>query len=125
MSEQTSFVAEGIDRVQEVFQSVGDEFGRLQSQFDDRRKEFGDQTKKRVKKLQKDLGKQPLWKRAKTLRRDASNQIDRQLDDVLGLLQIASSSDMKKLDRKLSALGKRIKEIEVRTKANGAAPKGL
>ena len=59
MSEQTSLVAESIDRVQEVIQSVGDEFDRLQGQFGERRKEFEAQTQKRVKKLQKDLRKQP------------------------------------------------------------------
>ena len=125
MSEQTSFVAESIDRVQEVIQSVGDEFERLQGQFGDRRKEFEKQTQKRVKQLQKDLHKQPLWKRADTLRRDASKQIEQSVDSILSVFQIASTSDMKKLDRRLNALGKRLKEIEVRAKANGAAPKNL
>ena len=125
MSEQTSFVAESVDRVQEVIQSVGDEFERLQGQFGDRRKEFEKQTQKRVKELQKDLRKQPLWKRANTLRRDASKQIEQSVDSILSAFQIASTSDMKKLDRRLNAIGKRLKEIEVRAKANGAAPKNL
>jgi hypothetical protein len=125
MSVQTNFVADSIDRVQEAIQSVGDEFERLQDQFDGQRKKFGRQTEKRVRKLQKDLRKQPLWKRADTLRRDATKQIEQGVDGLLGTLQIASSSDMKKLDRKLSALGKRIKQIEGRAKANGANPESL
>jgi len=125
MSSQTSFVADSIDRVQEAIQSVGDEFGRLQGQLDDRRKEFGTQAEKSVKQLQKNLRKQPFWKQATTIRRDATKQIEQGVEGFLSTFQIASSSDMKKLDRKLNSLSKRIKQIEVRAKANGAAPKGL
>ena len=125
MSVQTSIVAESIDRVQEAFQSMGDEFGRLQGQLDGRFKEFETQTQKRVKKLGKDLRKQPLWKRADALRRDTSKQIEQGIEGVLSSLQIASTSDMKKLDRKLNAIGKRLKSMETRSKANGAAPKNL
>lgn len=119
MSDQTGFVSESIDRVQEAIQSVGDEFERLQSQFDDRRKDFEAQTQKRVKKLRKDLSKQPLWKRANSLRRDATKQIEQRVEDALGALQIASTSDMKKIDKKLNGISKRLKEIEARTKRNG------
>ena len=121
MSDQTSFVAESIDRVQEVIQSVGDEFGRLQGQFQDRRKDLESQTQKHVKKLRKDLSKQPLWKRADTFRRDATRQIEQRIEDALGALQIASTADMKKIDRKLTGISKRLKEIETRAKANGGA----
>ena len=120
MSVQTSFVAESIDRVQEAFQSVGDEFERLQGQFDDRRKDFGGQTQKRVKELQRDLRKQPLFKRAEAIRRDASKQITQGIDGILSTLQIASTSDMSKIDRKLTTLGKKIKEIEKLAKEHAA-----
>ena len=120
MSAQTSFVAESIDRVQEAIQSVGDGVERIQGQFDDRRKEFEAQTQKRVKKLSrklgKDLRKQPLWQRADSFRRDATKQFEQSVHSVLGALQIASSSDMKKLDRKLNAISKRLKEFEGRAK---------
>jgi hypothetical protein len=122
MSEQTSFVSESIDRVQEAIQSVGDEFERLQGQLGDRRKEFETQTQKRVKKLQKDLRKQPLFKRADTLRRDATKQIEQSVEGVLNTLQIASSSDMKKLDRKLNAITKRLKEMEAKPKTKHVTP---
>lgn len=121
MSEQTSFVGESIDRVQEAFQSVGDEFERLQEQIDDRRKQFEAQTQKRVKKLQKDLRKQPLYKRAETFRKDATKQIEQGVEGILNALQIASSSDMKKLDRKLNAINRRLKEIEGRSKTSPAS----
>ena len=120
MSDQTSFVAESIDRVQEAIQSVGDEFGRLQGQLDDRRKDFEAQTQKRMKKLRKDLSNQPLWKRADTFRRDATKQIEQRVEDALAALQIASTSDMKKIDKKLNGISKRLKEIEARAKASGA-----
>lgn len=125
MSVQTSIVSESIDRVQEAFQSMGDEFGRLQGQLDGRFREIEADTQKRVKKLAKDLRKQPLWKRADALRRDTTKQIEQGIDGVLSSLQIASTSDMKKLDRKLNSIGKRLKAMETRAKANGAAPKNL
>ena len=117
MSDQTSFVGEGIDRVQEAFQSVGDEFERLQDQLDERRKDFEAQTQKRVKKIRKDLRKRPLVKRAESFRRDATKQIEQGVEGFLNMLQIASSSDMKKLDRKLNSINKRLKEIEGRSKS--------
>jgi hypothetical protein len=127
MSVQSNFVAESIDRVQEAFQSVGDEVGRLQGEMDDRRKKFESDAQKSVKKLRKELRSQPFWKRADSFRRDATKQIEQGIDGLLGTLQIASTSDMKKIDRKLNALGKRLKEIETRAKtkapAKAAAPK--
>jgi type I restriction-modification system DNA methylase subunit len=118
MSDQTSFVGEGIDRVQGAFQSVGDEFERLQGELDGRRKDFEAETQKRVKKLQKDLRKQPFFKRAENFRRDATKQIEQGVEGLLSALQIASSTDMKKLDRKLNAINKRLKEIETRAKTS-------
>ena len=121
MSDQTNFVGEGIDRVQEAFQSVGDEFERLQGELDERRKDFEATTQKRVKKLQKNIRKQPLFKRAESFRRDATKQIEQGVEGILNALQIASSTDMKKLDRKLSAINKRLKEIEGRSKTASRA----
>ena len=43
------------------------------------------------------------------------------MDNILGLFQIASKGDMTRIDRKLNALGRRIKEIENSRKVKRSA----
>lgn len=71
---------------------------------------------KRAQKLQKDLEKDirsnALVKRAQKARKDATKQIETRIDDFLGTFQIATASDVKKLDRKLSQINRKLKELE-------------
>jgi hypothetical protein len=123
MAEQTSFVNEGMDRVQSVFRSIDGELRRVQKQLQARRKSFEKQlasgrrdierqTRKQVKRLQSELRKSPIVKRAQTLRSDATQQIDNVVDRVLGALQIASKNDLDRIDRKLTVLARKLKELD-------------
>ena len=78
--------------------------------------------KKLQKNLEKDLEKSALVKRARKLRKDASKQVESRIDDVLGTFQIATSSDVKKLERKLGQINKKLKELEKARASQPAAP---
>lgn len=123
MTEQTSFVNEGMDRVTSVFRTLDGELRRVQKQLQTRRKSFEKQltsgrkdierqTRKQVKRLQTELRKNPLVKRAQNLRGEATQQIDSAVDRVLGALQIATKNDLDRIDRKLTVLTRKLKDLD-------------
>ncbi len=132
MSEQASFVQERVDQFNEAFESVSDEVQRLQKQLrtrrrtferelSERRKKLEKQTRKQVNRIETDFRKSPLGKRVKGLRGDVERQVDKGIDGVLGVFQIASKSDVHKLDRKIGQITRKLKEIERNRRANGDA----
>jgi len=123
MSEQASLVHDGVDRINEAFRSIDGEFQRVQKdlsarretiekRFKKSRKTIEKQSRKEVSRLRVEFRKNPAVKRAESLRKDINKQFESGMDNLLGLFQIASKSDMSRIDRKLNALGRRIKEIE-------------
>ncbi len=76
------------------------------------RKDIERQTRKQVKRLQTELRKNPLIKRAQNLRGEATEQIDSVVDRVLGALQIATKNDLDRIDRKLTVLTRKLKELD-------------
>ncbi|TMA24494.1 MAG: hypothetical protein E6J87_23830 [Deltaproteobacteria bacterium] len=60
-------------------------------------------------------------KRLETLRKDATKQFEQGMTAVLNRLQIASTSDLDRIDRKISAINKQMKEMGRRKRSNGAA----
>ena len=74
------------------------------------------------KDLEKDLQKNEYVKRARKFRKDANKRFESSVDDLLGTFQIATASDVKKLDRKLSQISKKLKEIEAARASQPAAP---
>jgi len=138
MAEQTSFVNEGMDRVTSVFRSIDGELRRVQKQLQTRRKSFEKQlasgrrdierqTRKQVKRLQTELRKSPLIKRAQSLRGEATEQIDTAVERVLGALQIATKNDLDRVDRKLTVLTRKLKDLDRggrRSNGNGETAPG-
>lgn len=114
---QQSFVEDGFDRVQEAFRNAGGEIEKFQKELAKRRKQFEKDTQKRVKKFQTDLRKQPIVKRVETIQKDATKQVENAVDSMLSALQIASQSDLKRIDRKLSQLTRKLNAIEKTGKA--------
>jgi hypothetical protein len=123
MAEQASLVQDGVDRINEAFRSIDGEFQRVQKdlsarrnsiekRFKKSRKTIEKQSRKEVNRLRAEFRKSPAVKRAETLRKDINKQLESGMDNILGLFQIASKADMGRIDRKLNALGRRIKEIE-------------
>ena len=126
---ETNIVESSIDRVQEAFRNVEDGFDKFQKDLAKRRKRVEKDAQKRVKQLRTDLRKNKLVKRVETLQKDTvkqietlqkdtAKQIESGVETLLSTLQIASQSDLKKIDRKLGQLSRKLREIE---KAQGEA----
>ena len=67
---------------------------------------------KRTRKLRSEVLGSPALKRLETLRKDVQQQLTDTADNLLRLLQIASRSDVERIDRKLSQLSRKLREIE-------------
>ena len=117
---------EGIERFREMFGSFESEFERVQRdlkarrrllerRFDAGRKDIG----KRARKVRKDLRKTPTFTRLDNRRRDATRQLEQGAESLLSALQIASKSDVQRIDRKLTQLGRKLKELERAKRTNG------
>ena len=111
----------GVDRFQAAFQSIDEEVQRLQKQFRSRRKTLEKRTQKQLDRFFGELRKNSLVKRADALRADAAKRIENGVGSVLGILQIASKSDVDRVDRRLSQLNRKLREIE---KTRGSASSG-
>jgi hypothetical protein len=134
MPEQaTSFVQESRERFNSARERIDGEFDRIQKelrtrserierQISRRRKSFEKQTRKQVKQLERDLRKNPLVKRFDRFQADATKQIESALTSVLGALGIASTSDVRQVDRKIARLNKKLKDMERERATNGKQP---
>ena len=60
-------------------------------------------------------------KRAESIADDASRQLEQGVDRILATFQIASRSDLDRIDRKLGKINRKLREIEKAGKTNGSA----
>jgi hypothetical protein len=130
MAEQTTLVQEGVDRFNAAFESLGDEVSRVQKrmqarrrsiekQLNERRKRIEKQTRKRVNRIESEIRKNSLVKRVQELRDDAVRQLESSVDSIVDVLPIATKGDLKRIERKLSQISRRVKELEQVRKSNG------
>lgn len=71
--------------------------------------------------IERDLADNAWVQRGQALRREAGKQLDQRIDDVLGNFEIARAADVKKLERKVNQLNKKLKALE-KSQAEAAAP---
>ena len=120
-------------RINEAVQFFDDEFQRIQKELSARRKslekEFASKrktvekrTRKELKRIQSELKKNPIVKRADAVRKDVTKQVETRVDSLLGLMQVASRSDVQRINKKLTTLTRRLKAIEDSRKTNGSSP---
>jgi hypothetical protein len=123
MAKQASVVQDSVDQVREAVRRVDQGFRRIQKQVETRRRRLAKEVTSRrhllekraqreLGRIQKQLQKQPIVKRAEAFRADASERIERGVSTFLDVLPIATKSDVERIDRKVSALGRKLKEME-------------
>lgn len=123
MSQQTTLLEDGVERIQSVFRSVEDEVQKVQKRFEDESKKFSKLANKRIKNFEKELRKYPAIKQAESIRKDLNKefqtrtkelgkQVEGGIETVLGSLQIASQGEIAKLDKKLGRINRRLKALD-------------
>lgn len=129
MAQQASIVQDSVDRVREAVASIETDFGKMQKQaekrmkarrkrLDAQRKRFEKQTEKQVKRIRNEFNKNPYVKRAQSVVDDATKQLEKGMDNVLDALNLASQRDLRRVDRKLNQINKKLRELE---KSGGAS----
>ena len=148
MAEEATILQDGIDRFRDAFGNIEDEVERVQKRirirrrklekrvvagrkdFDKRvesgRKDFEKRIEtgrkdfeKRTRKLRTEVRKNPTFKRLDGIRKDATKRYEEGVETLLNTLQVASKGDVQRIDRKISQLSKKLKEMERAKKANG------
>jgi hypothetical protein len=134
MAQQASLVQEGVDRFRETLDSIDARRARVQKrlqkqrkslekQLESGRKDIEKRTRKQVKRLQTEMRKSPVLKRFESLRKDVSKQFERRVESLLDAFQIASKSDVNRIDRKLGQINRKLKDLEeARKQMNGGSP---
>jgi hypothetical protein len=123
MAKQANVVQDGVDQVREAVRRVDQGIRRISKQVETRRRRLAKEvtTRRRLieKRAQRELGriskqiqKQPLVKRAEALRAGASERLEQSVSAILDVLPIATKSEIERIDRKVSALGRKLKEME-------------
>jgi len=136
VEQATSFT----DRIESARGRLDDEIGRVQKQIQTRRKQIERQINTGRKNFEKQLNtsrksfEKQTRKQVKEIRRsqvvqeverlgtEVNRQIEGVFERVLGVLQIASKTDVDRIDRKLTKLNKRLKDMERGRKTNGQSP---
>jgi hypothetical protein len=109
--------------VRSAAESLDQGFRRFQKRFDLQRKNLEKslehqrkvierRTQRQLERLLARVRESKLAHRAETLREDAAQRLETGASALLGALQIASKGDLDRIDRKLSQLTRKLKDIE-------------
>jgi len=123
MTEQQTVSEARDSRIREAVQFVDDEFQRIQKElkarrksvereFASKRKDIEKRTRKELKRIETEIKKSPIVKRADEVRKDVGKQVETRFDAMLSMMQLATKSDVKRLNKKLNKLNRRLKTIE-------------
>ena len=110
--QQTGFVADSIDRIQNAVESAQSELEKFQKDIEKRRKKFEKRAEKEMKRIQKDFRNSEPVKRVEAFQKDVTSQIESGVDAVLGNLQIASRRDVAKIDKKLNKISRKLNALD-------------
>jgi len=139
MARNQGLFEEGRERFEGALKDINRDWKRLQKRADLRRKQIEQRAQRQVKRLQSELKKSPLVKRAEeqrrllerrarrlgnelrnssavkraaSLRKGAETRIESQLESLFGVLRIATLSEISRLERKVDQLNRKLRELE-------------
>jgi ABC-type transporter Mla subunit MlaD len=126
---QASVFDQGIDRVQSTLKDLDREMQRVRRELSKRRRSLTRDLRSRrqslerraerqLRRLRTELRRNPAYKRAEALQADARRRVERQVDQLLGAFPLASKNEIESLERKVTRLTRRVRELE---KTNGIA----
>lgn len=112
-SEQLERISTELEKWSDELQSRGDE---LRARGDKFRTQSQKRVEKRIERVQKELRKVPAIKRAEELRKELNDRVEKNIDAgvdrVYTGLRIARLDEVKKLERKIAQLNKKLSSLE-------------
>jgi len=120
MAQQTSRVQEGVDqlktRIRRIQRQVTTGRKALEKELTTRRKAIERRAQKEIARVQKEIARQPLVKRAQkqadTLRAGAQSRLEAGVAGLRAALPIATRGEIDRIDRKLRAIDRKLREME-------------
>ena len=120
MAQQTSRVQEGVDqirtRIRRIQRQVVTQRKAIEKQLSTRRKAIEKRAQKEIARVQREIARQPLvkqaQKRAGSLRADAQSRLEAGVAGFLGALPLATKGEIDRIDRKLRAIDRKLREME-------------
>ena len=120
---QQNLVESAVGNMRSAVKVANRRLQKLQKEIDGRRKSvekdlragrrrLEQRTQREVSRLVARAEKLPLVKQATSFYGDASRQLEAGVETVLGALQIASRSEVERLDRKLSQVSRKLRDLE-------------
>ncbi len=145
MTETASLIEENVEKIQKTFKNLeGDikkDWKKLHHNVLQQSKKLGKNVEKKTVAEWKKIKATPIGKRAdhlgkqvvklskdttakaEELRRETNKKLENSVGNVLGAFQIASKAEVDKLDKKLNAITRKLKEIEDTKTTKSAAKK--
>ncbi len=118
------------DNVREQSKKVTDEIEAKRKEVEKKTQAEWDKIKETpIGKRADDLGKkvseinEKTTSKAEDIRKETEKKLENSFESILGAFQIASKSDLAKIDKKLNAISRKIKALEGGGKATKAAAK--
>jgi len=148
MARTQGLIEEGRERFEGALKDMERDWKRLQKRADQGRKQFEQRAQRQVKRIQTELRKSPLVKRAEEqrkllerrarklgselrnssavkraeeLRKDAEAALESRLENLFGLLHIASAAEVSRLEKKVDQLTRKLRELEKGSSPQAAA----
>ncbi len=109
---RNNIIDESIDRVQRAFESANEEIERLQKRARKSSDDLSERAQARAREVQDRLLEIPAFKKAEDMRRDMRKRAESNLDDFMKILPVASDGDIKKINRKLNTISRKLKALE-------------
>ena len=108
MSKKTRILDEGLDRLREAVAFAEEEIDRFQVEFRERQRGL----EKRAEELRAEIRESDAVKQLEELRGRATQQLGEKLGELLSSLQIASKDDVRRIDRRLRQLNRKLKDLD-------------
>jgi hypothetical protein len=112
MEERTTFFEDSVERFQAGFRNAGEELQKLQNRAASNSRKFGKRAQAQALEIQKQLLEFPPIKAADGFRTDIYKQVESNIQEALNRIPVASQDDLKKLEKKVNAMARKIKTLE-------------
>ncbi len=107
----SSTQASGFDRFNETLRNLDHQLQDLRGRFDTRRKRFESKVRKQADRVQTDLRKSTVYKRAEQARKDIEGTLERTRSTIFEAVGLATKADVEKLNRKLNVVARKLSEL--------------
>ncbi len=106
------FFEDSVEQFRAGFRDAGEELRRLQDRATRNSRKIGERAQARAAEIQKQLLDIPAIKAADDFRVEIYEQVESSLQEILNRIPVASQDDLKKLERKVNTMSRKIRALE-------------